>query len=68
MAQKTLSVTGMSCGGCEQNVEDALGALDGVDSVDADNEADSVTVNLSGTVDDNLLQSTIEDAGYEVVG
>ncbi|MFC7137430.1 heavy-metal-associated domain-containing protein [Halobaculum litoreum] len=40
----TLTVTGMTCGGCEQNVVDALEALDGVERVTADHEANVVTV------------------------
>jgi len=67
MGRKTLSVTGMSCGGCEQNVTDALEALDGVDSVEADNESDTVEVVADESVSDDEIRTAIEDAGYEVV-
>jgi len=32
MERKTISVIGMSCNGCEENVENALQSLDGVES------------------------------------
>lgn len=67
MAHETLTVTGMSCGGCEQNVEDALGDLDGVAAVEADHEADTVEVDADGAADD-AIRATIEDAGYEPAG
>jgi copper chaperone len=60
----TYTVTGMSCGGCEQTVEDAVSALAGVEAVTADNEADAVTI--EGDVDDGAARQAIEDAGYTV--
>lgn len=61
---KTYTVTGMSCGGCEQTVEDALSDLHGVTDVTADNETDTVTID--GDYDENTALHTIEDAGYSV--
>mgnify|MGYP002277017118 CR=1 FL=1 len=55
----------MSCGGCEQNVEDALGSLDGVEAVEADHETDTVDVDAEGA-DDDAIRAAIEDAGYEL--
>lgn len=66
MERKTLSVSGMSCGGCEQNVETALQNLDGVSRVDADHESDTVDVVAEG-VSDGDLGAAIEQAGYDVV-
>ena len=60
---QTISVQGMSCGGCEETVEDALESLSDVTGVSADHEADSVTV--EGTADPDELVAAIEDAGYE---
>ena len=64
MAQTTLTVDGMACGGCEETVEDAVGALDGVDAVTADNTTD--TVEIEGDVDTDAVAAAIEDAGYTV--
>ena len=68
MTRQEFDVEGMACGGCEQNVADALTELDGVESVDADHEGDRVTVTLDGDVADDDLSGAIEGAGYEVVG
>ena len=65
MPQQSFTVTGMSCSGCEENVVDSLTSLEGVDSVDADHENDSVEVTSEGVSTDDLT-AAIEDAGYEV--
>lgn len=59
----TLRVTGMSCAGCESNVEDALATVSGVVSVDVDRENDAATV--EGEADTDDLVAAVEDAGYE---
>lgn len=66
MTERTLTVSGMSCGGCEQNVEDALAALDGVTSVEADHEGDAVELATDGSVPDADIRTAIVGAGYEV--
>ena len=66
MERKTLSVTGMSCNGCEQNVENALRSLDGVSRVEADYEADTVDVVVDDAVTDDDLTTAIEGAGYDI--
>lgn len=68
MARTTLSVDGMACDGCESAVVDALTAIDGVSSVEADHEADEVAVEYDEdavSVDD--LGAAIDEAGYAVV-
>jgi len=60
----TLAVSGMSCTGCESNVESAVSELAGVQAVDADHEAGTVTVD--GDVDEAALREAIEDSGYEL--
>ena len=66
MERKTLSVTGMSCNGCEQNVENALQGLNGVSRVEADHEADTVNVVVDDDVSDTDLTTAIEEVGYDV--
>jgi copper chaperone len=58
-----LTVTGMSCGHCEETVEDALGDVDGVTAASADNETDSVTV--EGDANPDALVAAVQDAGYD---
>ena len=61
---QTLAVSGMSCTGCESNVESAVSELPGCTGVEADHEAGTVTVD--GEVDEAALQEAIEDSGYEL--
>ena len=65
MERKTISVAGMSCNGCEQNVESALQKLDGVARVEGDHEADTVEVVVDDVADDDI-HAAIEQAGYDV--
>ena len=60
---RTLAVDGMSCTGCESNVESAVADLAGCEGVEADHEAGTVTV--EGSVDESALRDAIEDSGYE---
>jgi len=56
MQRKTISVTGMSCNGCEQTVGNALKTIDGVTRVvDADHEGDTVEIVVEETVTDDDL-------------
>ncbi|QLG63682.1 heavy-metal-associated domain-containing protein [Halorarum salinum] len=65
MERRTIAVTGMSCNGCERNVENALKTVEGVTRVEADREGDAVEVVVDeDTVDD--LTVAIRDAGYDV--
>lgn len=57
-----LSVEGMSCNGCEANVEEALKSVVGVTNATADHESGQVTVEGEAPSDD--LVSAVEDAGY----
>lgn len=58
----TLTVEGMSCGHCEQTVEEALRDVNGVTDARADNETGEATV--EGNADTAELVRAIEDAGY----
>lgn len=67
MEQTTLDVTGMACDGCEQNVTEALEALEGISSVAATHEEDQVRVEHDeNAVDRATISGAIEDAGYNV--
>lgn len=63
----TISVQGMTCGGCTSSVERALKRLDGVAAARAELKPGQVTVDFDpGKVDADELVQAIEDAGYEV--
>jgi copper chaperone len=59
----SITVQGMSCGGCEQAVEEALGSVAGVTDATADRETNSATV--EGVTDTAELVAAVEEAGYE---
>ena len=58
----TITVEGMSCGHCEQTVEDALREVSGVTDSTADREAEQASV--EGNADLTALVQAVEDAGY----
>ncbi len=67
MEETTLEVEGMACGGCEENVTDALETLAGVSSVSADHERDRVRVEHDESrADVGTIAEAIESAGYDV--
>ncbi|EFW93462.1 Heavy metal transport/detoxification protein [Haladaptatus paucihalophilus DX253] len=60
---RTIDVDGMSCGGCEQNVVEALEDVSGVSDASADHEAGTATV--EGDANDADIVAAVEDAGYD---
>jgi copper chaperone CopZ len=58
----TITVEGMSCGHCEQTVEDALRDVPGVTDVTVDRE--DATAVVDGDADPVALVEAVEDAGY----
>ena len=63
----TLTVTGMSCGGCENAIKRALSTVDGVSNVAASHRDNRVTLTYDpAKVDRAEIEKRIENAGYEV--
>lgn len=60
-----LEVDGMSCGHCRQAVEDALGEVDGVASVEVSLDDGRADVTVDEGTDAASLTAAVEDAGYE---
>jgi copper chaperone len=58
----TITVEGMTCGHCEQTVEEALHGVSGVTDATADREAEQARVN--GDADVTTLLQAVEDTGY----
>ena len=59
-----LSVDGMMCPHCEATVKGALEKLDFVKSAEADHTKGSVSVELSGELDEGAVKAAIEEKGY----
>ena len=57
-----ITVEGMTCGHCEQTVEEALREVSGVTDATADREAEQASVD--GDADTTALVQAVEDAGY----
>lgn len=65
----TVDVKGMTCSGCEQHIEHAVGQLEGVNSVKASYDSGTATVHLtSSMVTDESIIDAINETGYEVLG
>lgn len=64
--RRTLDIVGMSCTGCERNVESALQTVPGVRRAEANHEAGTVEVVAEDDVSDENLGTIVHDAGYEV--
>jgi copper chaperone len=59
---QTITVEGMTCGHCEQAVEEALQEVSGVTDATADRETEQASVD--GDVNVTELVQAVEDAGY----
>ncbi|MGQ0732896.1 MAG: heavy-metal-associated domain-containing protein [Acidobacteriota bacterium] len=67
MEQLTLTVTGMTCGGCENAVKRVLSQLDGVSDVAASHRENRVSVAFDpARADRARISRAIEVAGYRV--
>lgn len=64
-AEKTYSVSGMTCGHCEMSVREEVEELDGVESARADHASGSLVVTGSD-IDDDAVRRAVEAAGYQV--
>jgi copper chaperone CopZ len=57
-----ITVEGMTCGHCEQTVEEAIQEVSGVTDVTVNRETEQATVD--GDTDTTALVEAVEDAGY----
>lgn len=63
----TLTVTGMKCGGCENNVTTKLKTLDGVKSATASSKNQEVSVDFDPNKTNlKAIVQAIADVGYTV--
>ncbi len=65
MSTQTLTVKGMTCGGCVRHVEKALKATPGVTAVTVDLARATATV--EGTAPFEALAAQVAEAGYEAL-
>jgi copper chaperone CopZ len=60
----TYGVPGVSCGHCSAAITAQLAEVEGVEGIEVDLEAKTVTV--SGAVSREVVVAAIDDAGYDV--
>ena len=60
--ERTYTVEGMTCGGCELAVREEVEELEGVDSAQADRSTGRLTVRGTG-IDDETIRQAVEAAG-----
>lgn len=65
MPEYKIDVDGMTCGGCETTIEQAVGRVNGVNDVNADHETETVTV-TGDDPDRDGIHTAIERVGYDV--
>ncbi|MFN2562361.1 MAG: heavy-metal-associated domain-containing protein [Jatrophihabitans sp.] len=66
MAEKTYTVTGMTCEHCVNSVTSEVSKIDGVQAVDVDLTTGHVTVTGDGFADDQI-RDAVDEAGYQLV-
>jgi copper chaperone len=64
----SLKVTGMKCGGCENNVTTTLKSINGVNSATASSKDQAVSVEFDGNLTNlKAIKQAITETGYTVV-
>ncbi|WJZ03918.1 heavy-metal-associated domain-containing protein [Corynebacterium freiburgense] len=66
MTTKTYTVSGMTCGHCAQAVKEEISALAGIEGVEVDVAAGTVSVS-GADFTDAAISEAVEEAGYTVV-
>ena len=67
MNTTTFTVTGMTCGNCENHVREEVSAISGVTSLTVSAAAGSLSVTADGPVDEAAVIAAVEEAGYTAV-
>ena len=61
------TVSGMTCGHCEQSVRAEVGAVAGVQDVEVSVARGTLTVTLGAPVEDARILAAVDEAGYSAV-
>ncbi len=67
MTTATYTVQGMTCGHCVSSVKEEVSEVEGVEAVDVDLAAGSLTVTSAQPVDVAAVRQAVTDAGYQLV-
>ena len=66
MIEKNIKVSGMSCTGCENRIQNSLKTIPGVVDVKADHVTGDVSITSAMEISDDTITSKIEDIGFKV--
>ena len=64
---KNVSIEGMQCNHCKMSVEKALNEIEGVINVDVNLENKNAIIKSEKEIEDTVIHSKIEDAGFKVI-
>ena len=67
MIEKNIKVSGMSCTGCENRIQNSLKTIPGVIEVNADHVTGNVSITSAMDISEDVIISKIEDIGFKVV-
>ena len=67
MKELRIKINGMVCGGCENRVKTDLSEINGIESVDADQNTGMVTVKSENDLDVAQIKERITDLGFEII-
>lgn len=62
----TITVKGMSCNHCKASVEETLGKMDGIESVNVDLASGKVDYKETSPVELENIRKAVEKIGFEV--
>lgn len=64
-----IKISGMSCTGCENRVENVLKNIENVESVNANYNTGIVEIETNDikNLDINVIKETLEDLGYDIL-
>ena len=65
--KKKLFIDGMTCSNCADHITEALGEMQGVESVKVDIDDMSAEIELTEDIDDDEFKYVIDDMGYELI-
>ena len=66
MNETTIKITGMSCSGCENRVQNALKNIEGIEEVEADHTTGMVKVTSKSEVSEDAIKEKLTNLGFEV--
>jgi copper chaperone CopZ len=66
MSTTTVTVMGMSCGGCAASVREEIGDIPSVNTVDVDLGSGTVIIDSEHPVTTGAIKNAVEEAGYEL--